>query len=48
MQTIFENEVEEEYSKRTGTVDLIICAGRVGRCVERKYNRENESRKDEI
>ena len=34
MQTILENEVEGDISRRAGVVDLIVCAGRVGRHIE--------------
>ena len=34
MQIVFENEAEGSYGRRTGTVGFVICAGRVGRCVE--------------
>ena len=34
MQTILENEVEKDISGRAGAVDLIVCAGRVGRHME--------------
>ena len=34
MQTILENEVEGDISGRAGVVGLIVCAGRVGGCME--------------
>ena len=48
MQTIFESKDEGEYSRRTGTVDLVVCVGRIGRCVERKCNGGNGSREGGI
>ena len=44
MQTIFENKDEREYGGGTGTVNLVICTGRVSGCVERKCNGGNGSR----
>jgi len=32
------NEDEGKHSRRTGAVGVVICAGRVGRCLERKHN----------
>jgi len=39
MQIIYQNENERSGSQRTDSVGVIICAGRVGRCLERKYTR---------
>ena len=36
MQIIPENEDEEDNSKRTGVLDLVTCAGRVSRYIERE------------
>ena len=34
MQTILENEVEGDISRRAGAVGLIVYAGRVGGCMK--------------
>ena len=36
MQIIFENEVERNYSRRTGVVGSLIYVGRIHRYMERK------------
>ena len=38
MQVILENENEGDISERTSIVGVIICAGRVSRCVEGECN----------
>ena len=38
MQAIFKDEDEVDISRRASAVGAIICAGRVGRCVERECN----------
>ena len=38
MQTICKNEDEGKYSRRIGAVGIVICAERVGGCLERKHN----------
>ena len=48
MQIIFENEAEGSYGRRTGVVGFVICAGRVGRCVEGECDGEVRVRGDRI
>ena len=38
MQIICENEVEKSHGRRAGVVDFVVCARRVGRCVEGECN----------
>ena len=38
MQTIFKNEEEGSYGRRTGAVSFVVCVGRIGRCVEEERN----------
>jgi len=39
MQIVCENKVKEVNGRRTSAVSIVVCAGRVSRCVERKRNR---------
>ena len=38
MQAILEDEDEGDISGRASAVGVIICAGRIGRCVKREHN----------
>ena len=37
MQVIYQNENGGNSSRRTNPVDLLICIGRIGRCLEEEY-----------
>ena len=39
MQIVFKNEVERSNGRITGTVGLVVCAGRIGRCMEGECSR---------
>ena len=36
MQIICKDEVKGSHGRRTGIVGFVICAGRIGRCMEGK------------
>ena len=38
MLVIYKDKVERKYGRRTGAVGVNICVGRIGRCVEGKYD----------
>jgi len=48
MQTLYQNEDERCNSKGADTMDLVIYAGRISRCVERECNRESREWKFEL
>ena len=48
MQTILEDEDEGNVSRRASVVSAIICAGRVGRCVEGERNGGVKVRRNRI
>ena len=48
MQVILEDEDEGEYGRKTSTVGVVIRAGGIGRCMERKCNRGNRSRRSRV
>ena len=48
MQVVLEDENERNDSRRVGAVGIDICARRSSRYLERKYDREFESRGIEI
>jgi len=37
MQVIFEDENERSNGREVNSIDVAICAGRVGRYIEREY-----------
>ena len=43
MQIVFEDEVEGVNGRRASVVGIVIYAGRIGRCVERKCNGRTRS-----
>ena len=38
MQIVYQNENEGYISRRAGVMGFIVCVGRIGRHLERKYN----------
>jgi len=48
MQIIHQKEAERGVSRRTSTVDVVICTGESSRCVEGKYNGRVGSREIRI
>ena len=48
MQSVHKNEVEGNDGRRVGAVGFVICAGRVGRCVEGERNGGIRVRRDRI
>ena len=48
MQIIFENEDEGEFGREASIVGIVICVGGIGRCVERKCDRGNGSRRSRV
>ena len=48
MQIIYKNENEEYNSRGAGTISLIIYAGKIGRCLERKYYKEFKKKTIEL
>ena len=48
VQIILENEVEGNNDRRAGVVGFVVCAGRVGRCVEGEHNGGIRVRRDRI
>jgi len=43
MQAILKNEDEGRYSRRTDTVNFVICVGRISRHLEIKYIGESRN-----
>jgi len=37
MQTVFEDENERDNGRRTDSIDVVLYAGNISRCVKRKY-----------
>ena len=48
MQVIFENEDEGGDSRRTGTIDPLICIGRISGCIEGEYYRGVRNQRDRV
>jgi len=48
MQIILEDEVERSNGGGTGSMDLVICAGRIGGCMEGERDGRNGVRRGRI
>ena len=48
MQVIYQNENERDGGRRTNPVNLLICTGRISRCLEGEYTGRLGSRTIEI